>query len=75
VRSSGDVTCEAFPQAIPYAIFMGLFDHSHPYDYEGQDDHGMTYIPIEEEQRKVPMAELFSDPEPLDEHDPQVNEE
>jgi hypothetical protein len=38
------LTCEAFPEAIPYAIFMGLFDHTHTYDYEGQDDHGLTYI-------------------------------
>lgn len=42
------LTCEAFPEAIPMAIFMGLFDHTHPYDYEGQDDHGITYLPPEE---------------------------
>ena len=46
-NKDGSLRCEAFPDAIPAAIFLGAFDHTHLYDEDGQDDHGLLYEPIE----------------------------
>jgi hypothetical protein len=44
----GSLTCGAFPTAIPALIFLGLYDHTNPYNMDGQDDHGLTWIPLDE---------------------------
>lgn len=37
--------CEAFPDGIPKAIFMGVFDHRFRWLEPGNEDNGLTYEP------------------------------
>jgi hypothetical protein len=44
-RRQGPYICEAFPDSIPLVILTNVYDHHHPYDFDGKDDQGLTYIP------------------------------
>lgn len=39
------VTCEAFPDGIPPAILLGVFDHHYHFEDVGYDDQGVTFSP------------------------------
>jgi len=47
-RNKGTFTCEAFPEGIPTIIFMNVYDHNNPYDIGEDDDHGITFVDINE---------------------------
>lgn len=37
------ITCDAFPDGIPAAILLGVFDHTHHYEGPDGDDNGITF--------------------------------
>jgi len=44
-RGHDGVTCEAFPEGIPNAILLGVFDHHAHYEDEHHNDQGITFTP------------------------------
>lgn len=45
-RETG-ATCPAFPDGIPVIIILGVFDHTFPYNRDGETDHGILFKPID----------------------------
>ena len=39
------IKCDAFPDGIPAAILLRVFDHHYSYDQGGVSDEGITYSP------------------------------
>jgi hypothetical protein len=48
IHRTDATNCTAFPDGIPLAILLGAFDHTHPYDVGGVNDHGIQYQPTED---------------------------
>jgi len=69
--SGGDLTvgCEAFPEGIPDAIFLGGFDHRRP--FEG--DHGIRFLAADGPEAETALsAWVAAQVEPETEPDPVV---